>query len=322
MGRKERERDKARKLALEHEEAGGGGGADSTQAWEQPGKGGSAQHGQKKEGVSSGRFEWGFGGSGQWGMQARGPPVPEDTKQYVTEIMIHYKTLINDEEKGILASNVLEEVAGKEKRLATDQACSRHIEQLLSVAPLASLLPFLGSICKEEGVEEPEDGTVRQVMTSPFGSHVIEKVMLRLEKMSGDMTEAEFETYKEHLTAFCTALCADLYTYACDRYATHVARRLICLAAGRNVLPPTGKKVERGEGGKKLKGPTNLGSKVGGSDGGKGAAAAAFMGELEDVTPEAKFPEIIQTILGTVSHEDPKLCTPNPIADHPGHSVA
>lgn len=43
------------------------------------------------------------------------------------------------------------------------------------------------------------------------------------------------------MTLLVDAICPHLYDYATDRFATHVVRRLLCLAAGRNVLPPAGK---------------------------------------------------------------------------------
>lgn len=34
-----------------------------------------------------------------------------------------------------------------------------------------------------------------------------------------------------------SSLCAQLFDFLTNRYATHVARRLLCSMAGRNVLP-------------------------------------------------------------------------------------
>ncbi len=39
------------------------------------------------------------------------------------------------------------------------------------------------------------------------------------------------------LTEACNNVCEHLYDFLTNRYATHVARRLLCIIAGRNVLP-------------------------------------------------------------------------------------
>lgn len=38
--------------------------------------------------------------------------VPKETATYLTEVMAHFKTLIDGEEKALLVGNVLEEIAG------------------------------------------------------------------------------------------------------------------------------------------------------------------------------------------------------------------
>ena len=39
------------------------------------------------------------------------------------------------------------------------------------------------------------------------------------------------------LAEACNSICEHLYDFITNRYATHVARRLLCIVAGRNVLP-------------------------------------------------------------------------------------
>ena len=39
------------------------------------------------------------------------------------------------------------------------------------------------------------------------------------------------------LAEACDSICEHLYDFVTNRYATHVARRLLCIVAGRNVLP-------------------------------------------------------------------------------------
>ena len=51
------------------------------------------------------------------------------------------------------------------------------------------------------------------------------------------------------LTSLNAKLCDGVYVFALDRYATHVARRMMCVAAGRNVNPEK-KGGARGEEGK------------------------------------------------------------------------
>jgi hypothetical protein len=78
-----------------------------------------------------------------------GPPhdkfhnrLDESTVSYFTEVKGHFDALEDDEERGHLVTNVLEEASGKELQVATDAACSRVLEALLPHAEPSSLLRF------------------------------------------------------------------------------------------------------------------------------------------------------------------------------------
>lgn len=169
-----------------------------------------------------------------------GGSVPSETVQYLEEVVAHFQTLpaatgdnCNEvgEERMLLVGNVLEELAGKEVLVAGDQACSRHIETLLTGASSSQLLQLLTSIHECEGIQA--------LSASPFGSHVLEKILLAIEKGWSGMSPEDQETTQRLLMSIQEGVCAQLQAYATDRFATHVARRLLCIAAGRDVMPPS-----------------------------------------------------------------------------------
>lgn len=82
--------------------------------------------------------------------------IDEETLKYYAEIDAHFKTIEDDEEKHLLAENVLAETAGREADIVPDAACSRVLESLLPFASPSSLEKFtqnciggdnLGIIC-------------------------------------------------------------------------------------------------------------------------------------------------------------------------------
>eukprot|EP00983_Pelagomonas_calceolata_P087739 1157024-Pelagomonas_calceolata.AAC.1 len=80
--------------------------------------------------------------------------VGDETSTYLSEVMAHFQTLVEDEERQLLVANVMEEIAGKEQKAAADPVCSRHIEALLSVAQASQLTAFLSSIMDTGGLFE------------------------------------------------------------------------------------------------------------------------------------------------------------------------
>ena len=76
--------------------------------------------------------------------------VSSETSEYLQEIVGHFKTLIDDEERSLLVGNVLEEIAGKEALIAADPICSRHVELLMAAAQPQQLLMYLASISEPE----------------------------------------------------------------------------------------------------------------------------------------------------------------------------
>jgi nucleolar protein 9 len=142
---------------------------------------------------------------------------------------------------------------------ATDAQASRPLEAVLAGAPAAAAARFLGAFASSED----GGGALWRLCSSPAGSHVAERALLALDAglkaeeeedkeaaVSGE-AEAEAEaatttpaTATAHasaepvLDALARAVGDALNDYVYDRYATHVARRLLCVAAGRDVLPP------------------------------------------------------------------------------------
>lgn len=72
----------------------------------------------------------------------------------LADIITHFQTLVDDEERQLLVANVMEEIAGKEQKAAADPTCSRHIEALLCVAQPSQLTAFLTSIMDTGGMFE------------------------------------------------------------------------------------------------------------------------------------------------------------------------
>jgi hypothetical protein len=90
-----------------------------------------------------------------------GPPGGEDfrhsrvdaeTLKYYEEIGTHFKTLDDDEEKQVLAENVLAETEGKEVDIVPDAACSRVIEALIPYASIPALDKFLRGCIQDENL--------------------------------------------------------------------------------------------------------------------------------------------------------------------------
>jgi len=78
----------------------------------------------------------------------------DELTTYLSEVMTHFQTLVDDDEKQLLVANVMEEIAGKEQKAASDPVCSRHIEGLLTVAQPSQLTSFLASIMDTGGLLE------------------------------------------------------------------------------------------------------------------------------------------------------------------------
>lgn len=76
--------------------------------------------------------------------------VSEQDAQYLSEVIEHFKTLVDDEERQLLLGNVMEELQGKEAKVAADPICSRHIEKLLAHASSTQLLQFIRSCLQED----------------------------------------------------------------------------------------------------------------------------------------------------------------------------
>jgi nucleolar protein 9 len=79
-----------------------------------------------------------------------GSRVEAETVSYLSEVAEHFATIGDPEEKQLLLSNVLEEIQGKELRIACDAVTSRLLEQLLVGAPASQLMQFLQAFTNED----------------------------------------------------------------------------------------------------------------------------------------------------------------------------
>jgi nucleolar protein 9 len=76
--------------------------------------------------------------------------VEPETLAYLTEVSEHLATLEDPEERELLLNNVLDELEGKELRIAADAVCSRLLETLLAPAAPRHLISFLGAFTDED----------------------------------------------------------------------------------------------------------------------------------------------------------------------------
>ena len=76
--------------------------------------------------------------------------VEPETLAYLSEVSSHYASLDDPEEKQLLLANVMEELQGKELRIATDAATSRMLEALLAGASARQLMQFLQAFTNED----------------------------------------------------------------------------------------------------------------------------------------------------------------------------
>ncbi|GLC52285.1 hypothetical protein PLESTB_000605000 [Pleodorina starrii] len=241
--------------------------------------------------------------------------VSPETASYLEDVVAHFKTLVDDEERALLVGNVLEEISGKEVKVAGDPICSRHVETLMAAAQAQQLLKFLTSVSDVDGFFT--------LVSSPFGSHAVEKLLVRLEAQLDGMEQEEYDEFQRVMTLLTDSICPHLYDYVTDRFATHVVRRLLCLLAGRNVLPPPGKQQQQqrqqqlpGLENKRSKSeaPNGLAAKLGpasasGSGSGKHSAAAAAMaaellGPGGDEPPPCRMPELVSRFVAVICGDD------------------
>lgn len=141
----------------------------------------------------------------------------------------------DDEERQLLADNVLEEAAGRAAALATDAACSRVLEALLPLASTPRLAAFVSACVSGEAL-----ATV--CTAGPFGSHVLEKGLAALGGRAEVAGGEEWEALEAALAGATAAIAGALYDVVTSKYGSFVARRLLCVLAGRDVAPPPPRK--------------------------------------------------------------------------------
>ncbi|PRW20602.1 pumilio-like protein 23 [Chlorella sorokiniana] len=224
-----------------------------------------------------------------------------ETASYYGEIGGRFAELDDDEERTLLADNALGECVERGAAdVGTDAACSRVLEKLLPHASSESLCAFTQAC-----VEGDNLGTM--CTSGPFGSHVLEKCIVELGKRAAAAGDDDFARIEAALTAVTDACAASLYEMATSKYGSFVARRLLCVLAGRDVAPPPGKKPAAqpepaGEAGQAAtpagaRGGGALAAKLGsnggqGGDGGSGAAQGA------------DYPALLEKLAATVMGDD------------------
>ncbi|KIY97090.1 puf protein [Monoraphidium neglectum] len=173
--------------------------------------------------------------------------VEPETLAYLTEVSEHLATLEDPEERELLLNNVLDELEGKELRIAADAVCSRLLETLLAPAAPRHLISFLGAFTDEDDMYK--------LAGSAFGSHVAEALLSRLgaAAAAGQLSGDDAAALEGLLDGLAAVVGDQLHDYLMDRHATHVARALLRAAAGRDVVPASKqgkqKQQDRVEGG-------------------------------------------------------------------------
>ena len=153
-----------------------------------------------------------------------GPPgrLPRATQEIVTyfeELKSNFDSLDDKEEQSLLVANALEEASGQECAVATDAACSRVLEALLPCAEPQQLAKFFQAVLKGDGlmamasrycaillhsIAKQKSVTQHHLRSryhtdhcwrfacSPFGSHVLEVLMIQLTKPQQSTEDSSF----------------------------------------------------------------------------------------------------------------------------------
>ncbi|CAL8466393.1 g5929 [Coccomyxa elongata] len=156
--------------------------------------------------------------------------LDEDTIKYFIEAKSHLDGLDDPEEQALLVGNVLEELSGKEVKVSSDPTCSRILESLIPSISEEHMQPLLAALAKGE--------EFCLLSSSPFGSRVAERLLERLGQLLDSAHDQDSaERLYEVLQSLTAVVVEHLWEFATDRNASHVARRLLCVIAGRDVTP-------------------------------------------------------------------------------------
>ncbi|KAK9838453.1 hypothetical protein WJX81_000207 [Elliptochloris bilobata] len=155
--------------------------------------------------------------------------LDEETVQYYTEVVQALSALQSEEDRALLAANALGEAEGRQLSIATDAACSRALEVLLSAAAPAAVAAFARALAEPENYWE--------LVSSPFGSHVAERLLDALGRHAADGNAEASAEAGQVLASIAGSVRAHLGDHAAHRSASHAARRLLSVLAGRDVAP-------------------------------------------------------------------------------------
>eukprot|EP00878_Enallax_costatus_P019488 GHUV01020561.1.p1 GENE.GHUV01020561.1~~GHUV01020561.1.p1 ORF type:complete len:187 (+),score=52.45 GHUV01020561.1:596-1156(+) len=122
---------------------------------------------------------------------AGGSRIEAETVSYLQEVSQHFSSLRDPEEKELLLANVLDEIQGKEGRIASDAVTSRLLEQLLAGAPASQLMRFMQAFTNED--------LMFLLAGSVFGSHVAEKVLAGLHQQADQLDDDTAQQLEELL---------------------------------------------------------------------------------------------------------------------------
>ena len=155
---------------------------------------------------------------------------------------------------------------------------------------------------------------------SAFGSHVAEGILHRLGAAAdAGLADDDAAALDELLDGLARAVGDQLHDYLMDRHATHVARALLRVAAGRDVVPASkqgrAKQQEQREAGGGGSGGGGFGAAAGAAQGGP-AAPVALAEKLQGsrqagaAAPPPRFPSLLSRLVRMLPcHDPPSMAT-------------
>mmetsp|Transcript_15613 Transcript_15613/g.39686 ORF Transcript_15613/g.39686 Transcript_15613/m.39686 type:complete len:782 (+) Transcript_15613:94-2439(+) len=231
------------------------------------------------------------GGGEAGGGPVRRSRVDSETVAYLSEIVQTAGGLEDAEQKSLMLSNALDEIAGAELRVLSDAECSRLVEEMLALGDINISIKLLTIFSDGDKFFE--------LSSSMFGSHVAEKLLDAVSSQLEAADERERESVEETLSALVQSVTEYLMDFAMDRSASHVVRALLNTLCGREITPPSKGRPGKPSANKKKKkkqAPVGLAAKV------VLDASLAY-----EVPPDPLFPKLVNKLCREVINAPQEL---------------
>ena len=162
------------------------------------------------------------------------------------EGMLDSATFEDEESKELFLGNVLEEIKGKEKRLACDLHCSRVLEKFISQALPETLSTLLAALAPD----------FPDLLCNRYGSHVLQAAISAIHRLDANESTSEETNGEDHLehVESIRKYFLDLTQHLLDNldesmretYSSHVFRSVILCLAGLSLPTKMRAKSSRG----------------------------------------------------------------------------